>query len=40
MHGALSRRIDHKLLAVVDANGNPITLKLNEGQAHERRQSV
>jgi transposase len=25
-----------KIHAVVDANGNPVTLKLSEGQAHDR----
>jgi transposase len=29
-----------KIHAVVDANGNPITLKLSEGQAHHGRSAV
>jgi transposase len=29
-----------KIHAVVDANGNPITLKLSEGQAHDGRQGA
>ena len=29
-----------KIHAVVDANGNPITLKLSEGQAHDGRSAV
>jgi hypothetical protein len=29
-----------KLHAVVDANGNPITLKLTEGQAHDGRMVI
>ena len=29
-----------KIHAVVDANGNPITLKLSEGQAHDGRSAA
>jgi transposase len=29
-----------KIHAVVDANGNPITLKLSEGQAHDGRSAT
>ena len=29
-----------KIHAVVDANGNPITLKLTEGQAHDGRSAA
>ena len=37
MHGALARRLTTKIHALVDANGNPIALKLTEGQAHDGR---
>lgn len=35
MRGALARRLTIKIHVVVDANGNPIMLKLSEGQAHD-----
>jgi len=46
MHGALecmgrSRGgLTTKIHAVVDANGNPVALKLSEGQAHDGRSAV
>jgi transposase len=33
-------RLTTKIHAVVDANGNPITLKLSEGQAHDGRSAA
>jgi transposase len=35
MHGKLARGTNDQGHAVVDANCNPITLKLSEGQAHD-----
>ena len=36
LHGALARRTDHEIHALVDANGLPILLKLTPGQAQRR----
>ncbi len=36
--GALARRADDQIHALVDANGLPIVLKLTEGQAHDGKQ--
>jgi transposase len=35
MHGALAGGLTTKIYALVDANGNPIALKVTEGQAHD-----
>jgi len=40
MHGALARRADTKIHALVDARGLPITLKLTPGQAHNGRSAA
>jgi transposase len=40
MHGALALADNQNPRALVDANGNPITLKLTAGQAHDGRSAA
>lgn len=41
MHGALARRLDHQeSMRWSPPNGNPIVVKLREGQAHDGRSAA